>query len=338
MSASNVQAGKTDENLNDFTSISSSASNEIAEKPCETDFERKKLKEEKLESELKKKDIEIEERNDEIQTLLDGITMLNNVIHELESKLQGKEVELNEMKSQVSNQEELFCIKSLLDSQKSSIIESCIDMLNDKEKSQVVIKAGMEVSDNTKVSEIVIKKEEIITKSWSDLAKLEVGPIDLAKDLEQKKMIIENLETTLDIKNKKIEDQQTQIEAFSDDFLKVKALEVQAEKEKKLTRKLFNYFGIESTGSTAMDLIDALSENKRLSTTLELEKQNTSNAIQEYERKLREQRENWTRSDSTPFCQENIWTPWPNLTLNGLQSQMDKEKFVKWSNLKDVDW
>ena len=326
MSASNLQAEKPDENFNDCASISS----------CEIDFKKTKLKEEKLESELKKKNVEIEERNDEIQSLLDGITMLNNVIHELESKLQRKDEELNEVKSQVSNQEELFCIKSLLDSQKSSIIESCMEMLNDKEKSQVVIKAGMEVSDDTKGSEIVIKKDEIITKSYSDLAKLEIGKIDhrqidLAKDLEQKKIIIESLEKTLEIKDKKIESQQIQIEAFSDDFLKVKALEVQSEKEKKMTTKLFNYFGIESTGSTAMDLIDALSENKRLSTTLELEKRNTSNAIKEYERKLEEQRENWTKSDSTPSCQENIWPP--GLTLNDYE--IEKEKSVKWSNF---DW
>ena len=321
MSAPNLQAEKPDENFNDCASISS----------YEIDFKKTKLNEEKLESELKKKNVEIEERNDEIQSLLDGITMLNNVIHELESKLQRKDEELNEVKSQVSNQEELFCIKSLLDSQKSSIIESCMEMLNDKEKSQVVIKAGMEVSDDTKGSEIVIKKDEIITKPCSDLAKLEIGQIDLAKDLEEKNMVIKNLETILEIKNEKIEDQRIQIEAFSYDFLKVKALEVQSEKEKKMTTKLFNYFGIESTGSTAMDLIDALSENKRLSTTLEMEKLNTSNVIKKYERKLEEQRENWTKSDSTPSCQENIWPP--GLTLHDYE--IEKEKSVKWSNF---DW
>lgn len=312
MSAPNLQAEKPDENFNDCASISSR----------EIDFKKTKLKEERLESELKKKNVEIEERNDEIQSLLDGITMLNNVIHELESKLQRKDEELNEVKSQVSNQEELFCIKSLLDSQKSSIIESCMEMLNDKEKSQVVIKAGLEVSDDTKGSEIVIKKDEIITKSCSDLAKL--GQIDLAKDLEQKKMVIKNLETILEIKNKKIEDQQIQIRGFSDDFLKIKALEVQSEKEKKMTTKLFNYFGIESTGSTAMDLIDALSENKRLSTTLEMEKLNTSNVIKKYERKLEEQLEYIN-------CQENIWPP--GLTLQDYE--IEKEKSVKWSNF---DW
>ena len=206
-----------------------------------------------------------------------------------------------------------------------------MEMLNDKEKSQVVIKAGMEVSDDTKGSEIVIKKDEIITKPCSDLAKLEIGQIDLAKDLEEKNMVIKNLETILEIKNKKIEDQQIQIRGFSDDFLKIKALEVQSEKEKKMTTKLFNYFGIESTGSTAMDLIDALSENKRLSTTLEMEKLNTSHVIKEYERKLEEQRENWTKSDLTPSCQENIWPP--GLTLHDYE--IEKEKSVKWSNF---DW
>ena len=100
MSAPNLQAEKPDENFNDCASISS----------YEIDFKKTKLNEEKLESELKKKNLEIEERNDEIQSLLDGITMLNNVIHELESKLQRKDEELNEVKSQVSNQEELFCI------------------------------------------------------------------------------------------------------------------------------------------------------------------------------------------------------------------------------------
>ena len=92
-----------------------------------------------------------------------------------------------------------------------------------------------------------------------------------------------------------------------------------------------NYFGIESTGSTAMDLIDALSENKRLSTTLEMERLNTSNVIKKYERKLEEQRENWTKSDLTSSCQENIWPP--GLTLHDYE--IEKEKSVKWSNF---DW
>ena len=137
-----------------------------------------------------------------------------------------------------------------------------------------MIKVGIEKSNIKEETEIVLRKDEIIPKN-PDLVKaeqLEAALNDLTKDLERKKMKMESRETTLKMKDKKIEDQQIQIESFLADSLQIKGSEVQSEKEKQITEKLFKYFGVKTTGTIAMDLIDARSEIQRLNAMLEKQK------------------------------------------------------------------
>ena len=133
--------------LRDRFVFSNSNSHEIGQKAME-------LKMEFLESELQSKVKEIEKL-----TFRSFHEIRKN--KELKSKLKEKEKELNEVRIQLFNDEDVFSIKSLLESQKDSIIQSCMEMFDNKEESPVVIKAGMEINDRKMVSEIAIHKEEI---------------------------------------------------------------------------------------------------------------------------------------------------------------------------------
>ena len=103
--------------LRDRFVFSNSNSHEIGQKAVE-------MKMENLESELQSKVKEIEKLKTENQKLLSGTLILNNVTKELKSKLKEKEKELNEVRTQLFNEEDVSSIKSLLESQKDSIIKT----------------------------------------------------------------------------------------------------------------------------------------------------------------------------------------------------------------------
>ena len=112
---------------------------------------------ENVEKELDFKNKKIEDLELEENRLLDGILEMNNEMFKLKTKLAEKEIEL----SQKFDQEEISCIKSLLQSQKESIIQSCMEMYDSKEGKEIIIKVAMEKSNRKIESEIGIHKEEI---------------------------------------------------------------------------------------------------------------------------------------------------------------------------------
>ena len=222
--------------LRDRFVFSNSNSHEIGQKAME-------LKMEFLESELQSKVKEIEKL-----TFRSFHEIRKN--KELKSKLKEKEKELNEVRTQLFNEKDVSSIKSLLESQKDSIIKTCMEMFDKKEDSPVVIKAGMEINDRKMVSEITIHKEEItVANSQSNIIRSEIDQKDVEGDLGKLQKEVEELKTKLQLKDKKIEDQQVKIDTISQDatpisqylrisYMEIKALKAQLEYERQISRNI----------------------------------------------------------------------------------------------------
>ena len=246
---SSVSSNKSfQQRLRDRFVFSNSNSHEIGQKAVE-------MKMENLESELQSKVKEIEKLKTENQKLLSGTLILNNVTKELKSKLKEKEKELNEVRTQLFNEEDVSSIKSLLESQKDSIIRTCIEMFDKKEYFPVVIKAGMEINDRKMVSEITIHKEEIaVANSQSNVIRSKIDKKDIEGDLRKMQKEVEELKTKLQLKDKKIEDQQVKIDTISQDstpisqylrisYMEIKALKAQLEYERQISRNIRSEIG-----------------------------------------------------------------------------------------------
>ena len=246
---SSVSSNKSfQQRLRDRFVFSNSNSHEIGQKAVE-------MKMENLESELQSKVKEIEKLKTENQKLLSGTLILNNVAKELKSKLKEKEKELNEVRTQLFNEEDVSSIKSLLESQKDSIIKTCIEMFDKKEDFPVVIKAGMEINDRKMVSEITIHKEEIaVANSQSNVIRSKIDKKDIEGDLRKMQKEVEELKTKLQLKDKKIEDQQVKIDTISQDstpisqylrisYMEIKALKAQLEYERQISRNIRSEIG-----------------------------------------------------------------------------------------------
>ena len=215
MSESNFQAQK-DENFNDCASIASSVSsnNSFRGKFVFSNSNSHEIGQKAMEMKIENLESELQSKNQEIKEHKAGIQSAGLLFKELKSKLKEKDKELNGIRAQLCNEEDISSIKSLLESQKDSIILSCMEMFDNKEESPVVIKAGMEMNGRKMVSEIAIHKEEIaIFKSQSDVIKSEIGQKDLDVGKMQKQ--VEDLKTELRLKDKKIVEKQFEIDTIS---------------------------------------------------------------------------------------------------------------------------
>ena len=121
--ASSVSSNKSSKSfrsrLRERFVFSNANSEEVSHKALEMDLENKNLKIEKLEKELDFKNKEVKEQELEKNRLLGGILEMNNEMFKLKTKLAEKEIELSQIKAQTLDQEEIFCIKKLLESQKN---------------------------------------------------------------------------------------------------------------------------------------------------------------------------------------------------------------------------
>ena len=166
MSESNFQARK-DENFNDCATIASSVSSNnsfrqrLREKFVFSNSNSHEIGQKAMEMKIENLESELQSKNQEIEEQKAGIQSAGVLFKELKYKLKEKDKELNGVRAQLCNEEDISSIKSLLESQKDSIIQSCMEMFNDKEESPVVVKAGIEINDRKMVSEIAIHKEEI---------------------------------------------------------------------------------------------------------------------------------------------------------------------------------
>ena len=134
--ASSVSSNKSSQSfrsrLRERFVFSNSNSKEVCLKALEIDLENKNLKIQNLEKELDFKNKEIKEQELEKNRLLDGILEMNNEMFKLKTKMAKKDIELSQIKAQTLDQEEISCIKKLLESQKESIIQSCMEMYDGK--------------------------------------------------------------------------------------------------------------------------------------------------------------------------------------------------------------
>ena len=159
--ASSVSSNKSSKSfrsrLRERFVFSNSNSEEVGQKALEIDLENKNSKIENLEKELDSKNKEIKKlkleknlkiknlekeldlKNREIKEqelekngLLDGILESNNEMFKLKTKLAENEIELSQIKAQNLDLEDISCIKQLLQSQKESIIQSCMEMYDSK--------------------------------------------------------------------------------------------------------------------------------------------------------------------------------------------------------------
>ena len=219
MSESNFQARK-DENFNDCATIASSVSSNnsfrkrLREKFVFSNSNSHEIGQNAMEMKIENLESELQSKNQEIEEHKAGIQSAGMLFKELKSELKEKDKELNGVRAQLCNKEDFSSIKSLLESQKDSIIQSCMEMLDNKEESPVVIKVGMEMNDRKMASEIAIHKEEIADfKSQSDVTRSEIGQKDL--DLGKMQREVEDLRTELQLKDKKIKEQQVEIDTVS---------------------------------------------------------------------------------------------------------------------------
>ena len=265
--------------LRDRFVFSNSNSHEIGQKAME-------LKMEFLESELQSKVKEIEKL-----TFRSFHEIRKN--KELKSKLKEKEKELNEVRTQLFNEKDVSSIKSLLESQKDSIIKICMEMFDKKEDSPVVIKAGMEINDRKMVSEITIHKEELKKK-------LQLG-------------------------DKKIEDQHVKIDTVSQDatpisqylgisYMEIEALKAQLEYERQISRNLRSEI-------VNKDLEDELRRLHKVNLRSESQlKQEMSLAIEILKGQLEQERQN-----DTSICQDLQMS---YLEIETLNAQLKHEKNI----------
>ena len=181
MSESNFQAQK-DENFNDCATIASSVSSNnsfrqrLREKFVFSNSNSHEIGQKAMEMKIENLESELQSKNQILEEQKSGIQTAGMLFKELKSKLEEKDKELNEVRAQLCNEEDISTIKSLLESQKDSIIQSCMEMFDNNEESPVVVKVGMEMNDRKMASEIAIHKEEIADfKSQSDVIRSEIG-------------------------------------------------------------------------------------------------------------------------------------------------------------------
>ena len=298
--------------LRDRFVFSNSNSHEIGQKAME-------LKMEFLESELQSKVKEIEKL-----TFRSFHEIRKN--KELKSKLKEKEKELNEVRTQLFNEKDVSSIKSLLESQKDSIIKTCMEMFYDKEDSPVVIKAGMEINDRKMVSEITIHKEEIaVANSQSNVIRSKIDKKDIEGDLRKMQKEVEELKTKLQLKDKKIEDQQVKIDTISQDatpssqylrlsYMEIEALKAQLEYERQISRNLRSEI-------VNKDLEDELRRLQKVNLRSESQlKQEMSLAIEILKGQLEQERQN-----DTSICQDLQMS---YLEIETLNAQLKHEKNI----------
>jgi hypothetical protein len=257
------------------------------------------LKMEFLESELQSKVKEIEKL-----TFRSFHEIRKN--KELKSKLKEKEKELNEVRTQLLTEEDVYSIKFLLESQKDSIIKTCMEMFDKKEDFPVVLKAGMEINDRKMVSEITIHKEELKTK--------------------------------LRLEDKKIEDQQVKIDNISQDatpisqylrisYMKIKALKAQLEYERQISRNIRSEI-------VKKDLEDELTRLQKVNFRSQAQiKQERSLEIEILKGQLEQERQN-----DTSICQDLRMS---YLEIKALNAQLELEKNIlknSGTNYSEVEY
>ena len=281
MSESNFQELK-DENFNDCATIASSLSSNksfrqrLREKFVFSNSNSHEIGQKAMEMKIENLESELQSKNQEIKEHKAGIQSAGVLFKELKSKLKEKDKELNGVRAQLCNEEDFSSIKSLLESQKDSIIQSCIEMLDNKEESPVVIKVGMEMNDRKMASEIAIHKEEIADfKSQSDVIRSEIGQKDL--DLGKMQREVEDLKTELVQKDKKIEEQQVEIESRESKFyttqleqmfrtssLEIETLKAQLEQERQNSKTILKNFGncseVENVIRSGIELKDLVAD------------------------------------------------------------------------------
>ena len=254
--ASSVSSNKSSKSfrsrLRERFVFSNSNSEEVSHKALEIDLENKNLKIENLEKELELKNKEIKELELEKNGLLDGILEMNNEMSKLKTKMAEKEVELSEIKAQELDREEISCIKTLLESQKESIIQSCMEMYDSKEDDAIIIKASMEKSNQKIESEIDIHKEEIA------VLQPDSGKIAKCRSCQiLKRQMVKYC-------------QDSQIVT-----MEVKHLKAQLEQDRQSVKRILQQYGIEIQGPILMNnfVNFALQEIKSLKTALVQERE-----------------------------------------------------------------
>jgi len=281
MSESNFQARK-DENFNECSSIASSVSSNnsfrqrLREKFVFSNSNSHEIGQKAMEMKFENFESELHSKNEEIRKHKAGIKSAGVLFKELKSKLKEKDKELNEVRAQLCNEEDFSSIKSLLESQKDSIIQSCMEMFDNNEESPVVVKVGMEMNDRKMASEIAIHKEEIADfKSQSGVIRSEIGKRDL--DLEKMQREVEDLKTELHLKDKKIEEQQVEMESRESKFsttqlkqnlrtssLEIETLKAQLEQERQNSRTILKNFGncseVENVIRSGIELKDLVAD------------------------------------------------------------------------------
>ena len=281
MSESNFQARK-DENFNDCATIASSVSSNdsirlrLREKFVFSNSNSHEIGQKAMEMKIENLESELQSKNQILEEQKAGIHTAGMLFKELKSKLKEKDKELNEVRAQLCNEEDFSSIMSLLESQKDSIIQSCMEMFDDKEESPVVVKVGMEMNDRKMASEIAIHKEEIADfKSQSDVIRSEIGQKFL--DLGKMQKEVEDLKTELQLKDKKIEEQQVEMESRESKFcttqlkqnlrtssLEIETLKAQLEQERQNSRTILKNFGncseVENVIRSGIELKDLVAD------------------------------------------------------------------------------
>ena len=281
MSESTFQARK-DENFNDCATIASSVSSNnsfrqrLREKFVFSNSNSHEIGQKAMEMKIENLESELQSKNQILEEQKSGIQTAGMLFKELKSKLEEKDKELNEVRAQLCNEEDFSSIKSLLESQKDSIIQSCMEMFDNNEESPVVVKVGMEMNDRKMASEIAIHKEEIADfKSQSDVIRSEIGKRDL--DLEKMQREVEDLKTELQLKDKKIEEQQVEMESRESEFyttqlkqnlrsssLEIETLKAQLEQERQNSRTILKNFGncseVENVIRSGIELKDLVAD------------------------------------------------------------------------------
>jgi hypothetical protein len=244
----------------------------------------------------------------------------------LKSKLKEKEKELNEVRTQLFNEEDVSSIKFLLESQKDSIIKTCMEMFDNKEDFPVVIKAGMEINDRKMVSEITIHKEEIaVANSQSNVIRSKIDQKDIEGELRKMQKEVEELKTKVQLKDKKIEDHQVKIDTISQDatpssqylrisYMEIDVLKAQLEYERQISRNIRSEI-------VKKDLEDELRRLQKVNLRSQAQiKQERSLEIEILKGQLEQERQN-----DTSICKDLQMS---YLEIKALNAQLKHEKNI----------
>ena len=246
MSESNFQARK-DENFNDCATIASSVSSNnsfrqrLREKFVFSNSNSHEIGQKAMEMKIENLESELQSKNQILEEQKSGIHTAGMLFKELKSKLKEKDKELNEVRAQLCNEEDFSSIKSLLESQKDSIIQSCMEMFDSKEGEEIIIKVAMEKSNRKIESEIGIHKDEIalfnpVSGEITKCRPCEIVERKLSKCLDIKEKYIEILEAELRMKNNEIKEQRFKIDTFSAITIEVENLKAQLKEKLKISK------------------------------------------------------------------------------------------------------